>query len=149
MKKSILVIILLVVLSCMGCSKEGGYGSEEAIERGDVVYRNGVANYVKFEQFLLSLSTSKESTIRVTGYTHEGDPIFQDLHFDGEVIHYTHDNSNDEYAGKEKATKKDACKEIIEKENTQGGIEYIEYIVSGCSNNLEYFLFSIEKNQLN
>ncbi|WP_051404898.1 DUF4362 domain-containing protein [Bacillus cihuensis] len=143
MKRFILIIIIfLVAISSIGCSKSGAYGSEEAIKRGDVVHQNEVVNLERFEQFLINLSNKKEDTLRVTGYTHEGDPIFQDLQFDGEVIHYTYDNSNDEYAGKDKGKETDDCKEVIEKENTQGEIGYL---ISGCSKNLERILIRIEK----
>lgn len=137
-----IVIVFWVAISIVGCSKSGAYGSEEAIKRGDVVDQNEVINLKRFEQFLINLSYKKEDTIRVTGYTHEGDPIFQDLRFDGEVIHYTYDNSNDEYAGKDKGKETDVCKEVIGKENTQGEIEYL---ISGCSKNLEHILISVEK----
>jgi len=138
----LIVIIFLAAISIIGCSKSGAYGSEEAIKRGDVVYQNEVVNLERFEQFLINLSNKKEDTIRVTGYTHEGDPVFQDLQFVGEVIHYTYDNSNDEYAGKDKGKETDVCKEVIEKENIQGEIEYL---ISGCSKNLERNLIRIEK----
>ncbi|MGG3889595.1 DUF4362 domain-containing protein [Metabacillus fastidiosus] len=137
-----IVILLFVVISISGCSKSGAYGSEEAIKRGDIVYRNEVVNLEKFEQFLINLSNKKEDTIRVTAYTHEGDPVFQDLRFDGEVIHYSYDNSNDKFAGNDKGKDSDVCKEVIEKENTQGEIEYL---ISGCSKNLEHILISVEK----
>ncbi|HWL22581.1 MAG TPA: DUF4362 domain-containing protein [Ureibacillus sp.] len=143
MKRFILIVIIfLAAISIIGCSKSGAYGSEEAIKRGDIVYQNEVVNLERFEQFLINLSNKKEDTIRVTGYTQEGDPIFQDLQFGGEVIHYTYDNSNDEYAGKDKGKETDVCKEVIEKENTQGEIEYL---ISGCSKNLERNLIRIEK----
>jgi hypothetical protein len=137
-----IVIIFLVAIGIIGCSKSGAYGSEEAIKRGDVVYQNEVVNLERFEQFLINLSNKKEDTIRITAYTHEGDPIFQDLQFDGEVIHYTYDNSNDEYAGKDKGKETDVCKEVIEKENTQGETEYL---ISGCSKNLERILIRVEE----
>ncbi len=137
-----IVIIFLVAISIIGCSKSGAYGSEEAIKRGDVVYQNEVVNLERFEQFLINLFNKKADTIRITGYTHEGDPIFQDLQFDGEVIHYTYDNSNDEYAGKDKGKETDVCKEVIEKENTQ---DETEYLISGCSKNPERILIRVEK----
>jgi Domain of unknown function (DUF4362) len=80
-------------------------------------------------------------SIIAEGY-HEGYPIFQDLRFDGEVIHYIYDNSNDEYAGEDKGKETDVCKEIIWEENTQGEIEFS---ISGCSKNLQNFLISVEK----
>ena len=43
-----IVIVFLVVISIIGCSKNGAYSSEEAIKRGDVVYQNEVDNLEKF-----------------------------------------------------------------------------------------------------
>jgi hypothetical protein len=140
-----IVIIFLASIGIIGCSKSEAYGSEEAIKKGDIVYRNEVFNLERFEQFLINLSNKKEDTIRVTGYTDEGDPIFQDLRFDGEVIHYTYDNSNDEYAGKYKGKENDVCKDVIGKESTQGEIEYL---INGCSKNLPHFLIRVEKKTL-
>lgn len=141
--KRYIFIIILVAISIIGCSKSEVFGSDEAIKRGDVVYRNEVVNLERFEKFLINLSNKKANTMRVTGYTHEGNPIFQDLRFDGEIIHYTYNNSNDKYAEKDKGKETDVCKEIIAKENTQGEIEYL---ISGCSKNLEHILIRIEKN---
>ena len=140
-----IVIVFLVVISIIGCSKNGAYSAEEAIKRGDVVYQNEVDNLEKFEQFLVNLSAKREDSIRVIGYTHEGDPIFHDLQFDGKVIQYTYDNSKDEYAGNDKGIEKDVCTEIIEKENEQGEVEFL---ISGCSAGNDRFLIRIEKDKL-
>lgn len=146
MKRFPLIIILLtIVFSNIGCSNNRVYSSEDAINRGDIVYQVEVANLERFEQFLINLSDKKEDTIRVTGYTHEGDPIFQDLQFDGKDIQYTYDNSNDEYAGKDKGIEKDVCTEITKKENEQGTVEFF---ISGCSKGNDGFLFSVEKDRL-
>jgi Domain of unknown function (DUF4362) len=144
-KRFLLIIILLsIIFSTFGCSN-GAYNSEEAIKRGDIVYQAEVANIERFEQFLINLSNKKEDTIRVTGYTDEGDPIFQDLQFDGKVIQYTYDNSNDEYAGKDKGIEKDVCTEIIKNENEQSEVEFL---ISGCSKGNDRFLISVEKDKL-
>lgn len=140
-----IVILFLIVISIIGCSRNGAYGYEEAIKKGDVVYQYGVVNLERFKQFLINLSNKKEDTLRVTGYTHEGDPIFHDLQFDGKVIQYTYDNSNDEFAGNDKGIERDVCKEIIEKENAQGDVEFL---ISGCSKGNDRFLIRVEKNKL-
>lgn len=138
----ILVISSLFIISLTGCSENRAYGSREAVKRGDVVYQSEVVNLERFEQFLNNLSKNKEDKIRVTGYTHEGDPIYQDLQFDGKAIQYRYDNSNDEYAGNDKGVKTDVCTRIVEKENEQGDIEYL---VSGCSKKQEQ---EVEENVL-
>ncbi len=133
-------ISLLLVMSMIGCSQNEAYGSEEAIKRGDVVYQSEVINLERFEQFLSNLSKNKEDKIRVTGYTHEGDPIFQDLQFGGKFIQYRFDNSNDEFAGNDRGIQTDVCTKIIEKEHIQGEIDYL---VSGCSKNQEHLLIRV------
>jgi len=129
----------------IGCSKNGAYNSEEAIKRGDIVYQNEVVNLERFEKFLINISNKKEDTIRVTGYTDEGDPIFKDLHFDGKIIHFTYDNSNDKFAGKDKGIEKDVCTEIIKAENELGKIEFL---ISGCSKGNDQFLIQVDKDKL-
>lgn len=144
-KRFLLIMIFLsIVISTIGCSK-GAYSSEDAIKRGDIVYQVEVANLERFEDFLNNLSNKKDDTIRVTSYTHEGNPIFQDLQFDGKAIQYTYDNSNDEYAGKDKGIAKDVCSEIMKKENEQGEVEFF---VSGCSKDNDRFLIRVEKDKL-
>lgn len=145
MKRVLFTMILFSLSgSIVGCSDKG-YDSEEAIKRGDIVYQDEVANFERFEKFLSNLSSKNEDSIRVTGYTHEGDPIFQDLQFDGKAIQYIYDNSHDEYAGNDKGIEKDNCTEIIEKENEQGEVDFF---ASGCSKGDDRFLFSVEKDKL-
>jgi hypothetical protein len=124
------MILLLVVISTIGCSS-GAYSYEEVIKRGDIVYQVKVDNLERFEKFLDNLSNKKEDTIRVTNYTKEGDPIFEDLQFDGKSIQYTYDNSNDAYAGNDKGIEKDVCTEIIKKENEQGQDDLCKWLFKG------------------
>ena len=135
-----LFITCLFVISVTGCSENEAYGSEEAIKRGDIVYQSEVINLERFEQFLSNLSNNEEDKIRVTGYTHEGDPIYQDLEFDGKVIQYRYDNSNDEFAGNDRGVQTDVCTKIVKKENEQGEVEYL---ISGCSKNQDHFLIRV------
>lgn len=124
------VMSVSFVMGIIGCSKEG-YSSDEAITRGDIVIQSEVENFERFDDFLQNLSSNKGDTIRITGYTHEGDPIFVDLKYDGKVIQYTHDNTHDDYAGdNNKGIEKDVCTEIIEKEDEVG---YTEFILTGCA----------------
>ncbi|KGR91706.1 hypothetical protein CD30_03770 [Ureibacillus massiliensis 4400831 = CIP 108448 = CCUG 49529] len=135
-------IIILTLFSATGCSS-GAYSYDEAIKRGDIVYQVQVENFERFELFLNNLSIKKEDNIRITGFTHEGDPIFQDLEYDGKVIHYTRDNSFDEYAGEGKGVERDVCTKIIEKESEQGDIDYL---LSGCTKGYDLFLINLDKD---
>lgn len=139
------IFISFVISIIIGCSKNEAYNSEEAIKRGDVVYHSEVVNLKRFKQFLINLTNKKEDTLRVTGYTDEGGPIFQDLHFDGNVIQYTYDNSHDEFAGNDKGKEKDVCTEIIDRANEQGEIEFL---ISGCSTGNDRILIRVEKEKL-
>ena len=113
MKRYLFLLLLIsIILGTIGCSN-GAYNSKEAIKRGDVVTRDEVANIERFENFLTNISNKKEDTIRVTGYTHEGDPIFQDLQFDGKAIQYTYDDSNDQHGGDDKGIEKDVCNNLF------------------------------------
>ena len=140
----IVFVLLLLAIGGVGCSQNKSYGSEEAIKKGDVVFTHKVFNVERFEEFKNNLANNKEDTIRVTGYTTEGDPIFQDLQFDGELIHYSHDNSNDAFGGKDKGIETDVCTKIIEEEIVKGELDYL---ITGCSKNPDdqYFLIRVEK----
>ena len=152
MRRSLLGLCLIfVVLFILGCSnvanfsevvKSGAYSYEEAVKRGDIVFQAEVENFERFEQFLNNIANKTEDTIRITGYTHEGDPIFEDLHFDGNEIHYTHDNSHDEFAGSDRGITKEVCKEIVDITTEQGNTEYW---LSGCLNGNDLWLITVDK----
>lgn len=143
MKKKLIITVSSLLL--FACSKsQGGYGLEEAIDRGDVVYQSKVHNFNVFQNFLKKVEQKEEDQIRITAYTKEGDPIFQDLKFDGKTIHYVYDDSNDQYGGSTKKVRED-CTKIIEKENGQ---DSVDYFVSGCPNNKEHFLINVEKSKI-
>jgi hypothetical protein len=149
MKKiSILILSFLILTGIWGCSgnelnsvpKSKPYTSEEAISRGDIVSIEKVYNLDKFEQFITNLSSKKADSIRVTSYTDEGDPIFKDLKFDGSVISYSYDTSNDEFGGGSIGVRTDTCSDITSEKNAQGEIVYS---ISGCTNKnpeIDYYL---------
>jgi hypothetical protein len=139
------VMGIILVTFIMGCNRSNGYGSEEAIKRGDIVFQNGIVNLDRFEKFLINLSNNKVDAIRITAYTHEGDPIFSDLKFDGKVIEYKYDNSNDEYGGNDRGVHTDVCTEIVDNENVQGETQFL---LTGCSKKAEYSLIRVDKDKL-
>lgn len=149
MKKVIFLLLSPLLLAGLwGCSnnsansvsKSEPYSYEEAVSKGDVVFIDKVYNSEKFEQFLTNLTNKKADSIRVTSYTDEGDPIFKDLNFDGSVISYIYDTSNDAFGGSNNGVRTDTCTEVTSKENTQGETTYA---ISGCTINdsaMDYFL---------
>lgn len=143
LKKYLFLLIVLVILT--GCSLTGGYDSSKAIKRGDITFSpSGVHNLERFEQFLEHLANNQEDTVRVTSYTTEGDPIFEDLHFDGNNIQYTHDNSHDAFGGQDKGQETDVCKNIKSGINDQNEVEYV---LVDCVNNGEISLFQVNEKE--
>lgn len=143
LKKILFLLMVLIILT--GCSLTGGYDSTKAIKRGDItILHKGVHNLERFEQFLEHLANNQEDTVRVTAYTKEGDPIFADLHFDGNDIQYTHDNSHDAFGGQDKGQETDVCKNIMSGINDQNEVEYV---LVDCANNGEISLFQVNEKE--
>nr|WP_246120444.1 DUF4362 domain-containing protein [Cohnella terricola] len=72
------------------------YGPEQAISNGDIVNLHGeLSNLQKWTQFVDQVRQGNRGEAHLTTYTIEGDPIFQDLLFDGEVIQFAFDNTMD------------------------------------------------------
>lgn len=145
---SLLIVSVLLPIGIWGCSntKEQSaptsepYSLKEAIVKGDIVFTGNVDNFDTFEQFISNLAIKKADNIRITSYTDEGDPIFKDLEFDGNVISYTYDTSLDAYGGSNIGIRTDTCSQVTSKENSQG--ETI-YSMSGCTATnpeIDYFL---------
>lgn len=122
-KVNLLTLSVLLLAGVWSCSdnqvnsvpKSEPYTSKEAISRGDIVSWEKVYNLDKFEQFITNLSSKKADNIRVTSYTDEGDPIFKDLKFDGNVINYSYDTSNDAFGGSNTGVRTDTCSEVTSK----------------------------------
>lgn len=122
-KVNLLTLSFLLLGGVWGCSdnkvnslpKSEPYTSKEAISRGDIVSWEKVYNLDKFEKFITNLSSKKADNIRVTSYTDEGDPIFKDLKFDGNVINYSYDTSNDAFGGSNTGVRTDTCSEVTSK----------------------------------
>jgi hypothetical protein len=154
MKKiNILILSFLILIGIWGCAanednsvpKNEPYSSEEAIAKGDVITIEKVYNLDKFEQFITNLSHKKADSIRVTSYTDEGDPIFKDLKFDGNVINYSYDTSNDAFGGSNTGVRTDTCSNITSEKNAQGETVYS---ISGCTiknPEIDYYLLRTTK----
>ncbi|WP_223701096.1 DUF4362 domain-containing protein [Sutcliffiella deserti] len=132
----------LFTLFLFGCQQEQvievknpktPYHSEEAIENGDVVDLHGeISNLDRFEDFVESVENGVKDGIRITIYTDEGDPIYNNLDYDGNKIQYTYDNSQDGFAGSGQGVRSTFCSGIKAKENEDG----VEYRLSGCSSDV-------------
>jgi hypothetical protein len=149
-KKWILSVfsILLFSMNLIGCQQNNStknpskpYLPEKAIKNGDIVNVHGkISNLEKFLQFVKNVNNGVKDKVRITSYTTEGDPIFDNLDFNGKNIKYTYDNSQDSFGRPE--IKSDTCSEIGSTNTVNG----VEYHLSKCSSNVgKTFIFSVPK----
>ncbi|GGH27290.1 DUF4362 domain-containing protein [Paenibacillus segetis] len=132
MKYILLIIVSLVLFSCSNSigkeSGSKGYDADKAIQRGDVVDQHGrISNAERLDSFILSIDEKKVDKIRITRYTIEGDPIFFDFKYDGKVITYKYDNSNDKFGSSN--VRSTVCKNFTK--NTEGTTT--EYKIEACT----------------
>ena len=101
------------------------YKPETAAQNGDVVDVHGtLMNAHIWQQFLDNVNKNQEDQVRVTAYTIEGSPIFFELVYDGEIIHYTFDNSMDGF-GTYSGRPSTICQGIEIRQNNEGNAYYV------------------------
>ncbi|SPF46310.1 hypothetical protein SBF1_3540002 [Candidatus Desulfosporosinus infrequens] len=100
-----------------------------------------VTNLEKLENFMSAVDHGKASSIKISSYTDEGDPIIQVLDYNGEAITMSTDNSQDKFAGPVKGgvTYNNFTKII--KDDTQSPLSY--YLVDSTGN--KQFLLTVLK----
>ena len=129
--------LAMVFLTCSlitlisGCNS---YTLETAKKNGDLIVGfTEKVDYGKIEKFMNDVEHKRESSIRITSFTEEGDLILQDLHYDKQQIQYTYDNSRDEYGGKHKGKYKTECNNIEKKVVVaQDDYDREDYILTEC-----------------
>ncbi len=115
------------------------YKSEHAEMNGDVVNMHGqITNLDKWVQFMENVKNGTPDEAHVTFYTIEGDPIFQDLLYDGQTIEYTYDNTKDAFGSPKKTTA--FCKSIDRNRVKQG----TQYTLGQCDRDEQTFYFTVE-----
>jgi hypothetical protein len=143
------IIIILFLTSCRA------YTLQDAQTNGDIIVgSDALLNTEKIMTFMTAVETNEVSTLRITGYTEEGDPIISDLQYEDKRIQYTYDNSRDKHGGKRKGKSKTMCDKIemrdeIRSDHSKGK----QYILAGCdqiigihdSDNEEIYLLFIEQ----
>lgn len=109
------------------------YTSEQAESNGDVVNVHGkIINSANWTRFLEKMEQGTPSDVQITSYTIEGDPIFQDLYFDGQAIRYTYDNTMDHFGSPSRLTT--YCKNLEQEEG--------RYTLSKCDRESPGFSFT-------
>ncbi|MFD0716161.1 DUF4362 domain-containing protein [Paenibacillus sp. GCM10027626] len=103
------------------------YDSKQAETNGDIVNIHGkLINQDVWEQFAANVKSGAKSEVQVVQYTIEGDPIFNNLSFDGETIRNIYENTHDAYGTPMKRYA--FCKAIEEKKSDQGTV----YELASC-----------------
>ncbi|WP_201004098.1 DUF4362 domain-containing protein [Paenibacillus glycanilyticus] len=118
------IFILATLLLLIGCSAT----PEKAVKNGDVVSDLGViGNIDKLDHFISEVSYKKESSVKITRFTREGDPVFIRLNYTQNKIEVEEDPSKDKNGNKEKRNY--LCTSITNKEQANE----VHYLVMGCS----------------
>ena len=104
MKRIAFLVLLAAIV--IGCTRE-------SFEEGDIIEdRQGeITNAERLYEFYEHTEDGEEDAVRVISYTTEGDPIYQDLHFDGNKIESTEDYREDQFGSGEVVTRQ--CEFIL------------------------------------
>jgi Domain of unknown function (DUF4362) len=108
LKRWIMAIASLVCLAA--CSQDTGPQTDRAEkEHADevVIGHNAIENADRFQAFSKRVSQQQKDEIRIMQRTIEGDPIYQNVRFNGKEYEYTHDSREDAYGSKE--VTRDTC----------------------------------------
>ncbi|MCK9859271.1 DUF4362 domain-containing protein [Paenibacillus sp. ATY16] len=118
------MFILATLLLLIGCSET----PEKAVKNGDVVSDLGViGNIDKLDHFISEISNKKDSSVKITRFTKEGDPVFIRLNYTQNKIEVEEDPSKDRNGNKEK--RKYLCTSITNKEQA----DEVHYLIMDCS----------------
>ncbi len=109
------------------------YDSERAEKNGDIVQTYGrVIHMETWTDFIQNVDSGRSDSVQFTGYTIEGDPIFDNLSYDGSHIYYAHDNSHDSFGLPAKPSY--TCEKIITQPlDVKRGGPGILYRLDGCT----------------
>lgn len=145
-------VLLLALISCFilpGCndlpSKDAGQPNKPEPAQGqfsplpatEVIESSNsgeVKNIDRFYAFLENINEKESDHIQIIQFTTEGDPIYQDIQFDGTEFTSTVDNSRDEYGSG--GIRETVCTELEIEESD----ERIDYLLKGCENQEEELL---------
>ncbi|WP_214894286.1 DUF4362 domain-containing protein [Exiguobacterium sp. H66] len=117
----------LLVLS--GCGNEN-YTSEKALKNGDIVrHMTELENGERFQEFIDHVARQETDDIRITSYTTEGDPVFQDVTYDGKQFSYSLDSSQDEFGNQVDDRDGESC-QALKKDQTD---ETHVYLLTDCA----------------
>lgn len=108
----------------------------------DIVDTHGdIENIERFHQFIENIKNNNADETRIVRFTTEGDPIIQDLNFDGEVIETTLDSRRDGYGPGSLDTT--TCQSIKVEEKA----ERTDYLLTDCKQpNIDKLILVVHKD---
>ena len=150
MKFPLLLFILLLILLISGCNNIQKstdiyiYSEDEVpprvwLQENIVEIHGELKNKERFEQFFNNVQQRLTDRIRVVKYTTEGDPIFYEFEYDGEIIKKTIDTRMDQYGHGEII--ETTCTSIKEVEMN----DHMEYLLDGCEKDIDNLILVIPK----
>ncbi|MFC4411807.1 DUF4362 domain-containing protein [Chungangia koreensis] len=101
-------------------------GEYEVSEEDIVLRGKGSVNRERLEEFIQHVKEGTQDEVRVIRYTEEGDPIIDDLTFDGSKITATHDTRWDHFGAPD--ITEQTCESIQLDENG----DWVSFSLSGC-----------------
>lgn len=132
-KHLILIVSTLLLLSGCGMGNTKTNKNENHDKTGTVITSNeiinihgNVKNLERLDEFVTNVSNQKSDEIRVTHYTIEGDPIYDEVVFNGKQLSITHDTTEDAFGSKERNSY--TCQNI---ERTESKTD-LEYMLLDC-----------------
>ncbi|MGE6555538.1 DUF4362 domain-containing protein [Exiguobacterium artemiae] len=143
MRKRIHLLFGVGILMLAGCASND-YLLKEASKNGDIVTTPERHNLDRFETFLTRVGQQKQDTIRITGYTTEGDAILEDITYDGKWFTYSLDSSRDEYGSQADDRNKEICQNL-EQQTTDGGNTFT---LTGCKEGQDHEIFKSNPGEL-
>ncbi|WML38262.1 DUF4362 domain-containing protein [Neobacillus sp. OS1-2] len=117
-RTNLMVFIILLCTFITGCqsAKSNSFDYPKKPTKNEVVnIHGGLENIDRLDLFVKNAQNGKKDMIRLTQYTIEGDPIFQDLEFDGTKIAVKIDSTKDKFGGGE--VRSYVCKGIRKQES--------------------------------
>ncbi|MDN7245984.1 DUF4362 domain-containing protein [Planococcus shenhongbingii] len=143
LKKVLLIGFALLAAGCQSSAEDPGNpdaNDDDSSGRDRIFNRHGeIENLDRFERFLSYVDQGQEDAIRIVNYTTEGDPIYQDLTFNGEMIQYVYDSSKDDYGSGE--VMELTCTSIEKVEQA----DFTDYVLAECDSDMNPLILSIGK----
>jgi hypothetical protein len=127
----ILVSILMILSACgtnPSVKKQEQSGNNlNSVENNEIINMHGnVKNLNRLDLFVENVAAKKSDEIKITHYTIEGDPIYDEVTYDGNLLTITNDNTEDKFGSGEILTY--TCKKITKNESETE----LEFLLMDC-----------------